>query len=96
MVVLLNDGFPKEGSPHELFYKPGGIYFEACSRGQLLLLEPTEQTFLNVDIQSAVEETLRRKAAERHYSYKQIPVTSQRYRFVALNEIAKRLARVEE
>ena len=96
MVVLLNDGFPKEGSPHERFYKPGGIYFEACSKGQLLLLEPTEQTFLNADIQLAVEETLCRKAAERHYSYKQIPVTSQRYRFVALNEIAKRLARVEE
>ena len=96
MVVLLNDGFPKEGSPHERFYKPGGIYLEACSKGQLLLLEPTEQTFLNADIQFAVEETLCRKAAERHYSYKQIPVTSQRYRFVALNEIAKRLARVEE
>lgn len=95
LVVLLSDGFPKEGSPHERFYKPGGIYFEACSKGQLLLLEPTEQTFLNEDIQSAVEGTLRRKAAERHYDYKQIPPTSQRYRFVALNEIAKRLARIE-
>ena len=96
LVVLLSDGFPKEGSPHERFYKPGGIYFEACSKGQLLLLEPTEQTFLNADIQSAVEGTLRRKAAERHYGYKQIPPTSQRYRFVALNEIAKRLARIEQ
>ena len=95
LVVLLSDGFPKEGSPYERFYKPGGIYFEACSRGQLLLLEPTEQTFLNADIQSAVEETLRSKAAERHYGYKQIPLKSQRYRFVALNEIAKRLARIE-
>ena len=95
LVVLLSDGFPKEGSPHERFYKPGGIYFEACSKGQLLLLEPTEQTFLNADIQSAVEETLRSKAAERHYGYKQIPLKSQRYRFVALNEIAKRLARIE-
>lgn len=95
LVVLLSDGFPKEGSPQERFYKPGGIYFEACSRGQLLLLEPTEQTFLNEDIQSAVEGTLRRKAAERHYDYKQIPIKSQRYRFVALNEIAKRLARIE-
>ena len=95
LVVLLSDGFPKEGSPHERFYKPGGIYFEACSKGQLLLLEPTEQTFLNEDIQSAVEGTLRRKAAERHYDYKQIPLKSQRYRFVALNEIAKRLARIE-
>ena len=95
LVVLLSDGFPKDGSPHERFYKPGGIYFEACSKGQLLLLEPTEQTFLNADIQSAVEETLRRKTAERHYDYKQIPLKSQRYRFVALNEIAKRLARIE-
>ena len=92
LVVLLNDGFPKEGSPHERYYKPGGVYFEACSKGQLLLLEPTEQSFLDAGIQAAVEETLRRKAEERHYTYTPIPVTSQRYRFVALNEMAKRLA----
>ena len=92
LVVLLNDGFPKEGSPHERYYKPGGVYFEACSKGQLLLLEPIEQTFLDDGIQAAVEETLRRKAEARHYTYTPIPVTSQRYRFVALNEMAKRLA----
>ena len=93
LVVLLNNGFPKEGSPHERFYKPGGVYFEACSRGQLLLLEPTEQSFLDAGIQAAVEETLRRKAEARHFSYTKIPVTSQRYRFIALNEMAKRLAK---
>lgn len=92
LVVLLNDGFPKEGSPHERYYKPGGVYFEACSKGQLLLLEPIEQTFLDDGIQAAVEETLRCKAEARHYTYTPIPVTSQRYRFVALNEMAKRLA----
>ena len=92
LVVLLNDGFPKEGHPNERYYKPGGVYFEACSKGQLLLLEPTEQAFLDASIQKAVEETLRRKAEERHYCYTPIPVTSQRYRFVALNEMAKRLA----
>lgn len=91
LVVLLNDGFPKEGSPHERYYKPSGVYFEACSRGQLLLLEPTEHAFLDADIQAAVEETLRRKAEARHYTYTPIPVTSLRYRFVALNEMAKRL-----
>lgn len=93
LVVLLNNGFPKEGSPHERFYKPGGVYFEACSRVQLLLLEPTEQSFLDAGIQAAVEETLRRKAEARHFSYTKIPVTSQRYRFIALNEMAKRLAK---
>ena len=92
LVVLLNDGFPKEGSAHERFYKPDGVYFEACSKGQLLLLEPTEQAFLDVGIQTTVEETLRHKAEARHYTYTPIPVTSQRYRFVALNEMAKRLA----
>ena len=92
LVVLLNDGFPKEGSPHERYYKPGGVYFEACSRGLLLLLEPTGQAFLDACIQSAVEETLRRKAEARHLSYAPIPATAQRYRFVALNEIAKRLS----
>ena len=96
LVVLLNDGFPKEGSPHERYYKPGGVYFEACSKGQLLLLEPTEQAFLDAGIQAAVEETLRRKAEARHYTYTPIPMTSQRYRFVALNEMAKRLAQNEE
>ena len=91
LVVLLNDGFPKEGSPHERYYKPGGVYFEACSKGQLLLLEPTEQSFLDTGIQAAVEETLRRKAGVRHFTYTPIPLTSQRYRFVSLNEMAKRL-----
>jgi REP element-mobilizing transposase RayT len=92
LVVLLNDGFPKEGAPNERYYKPGGIYFEACSKGLLLLLEPTEQAFLDVSIQKAVEEALRHKAEERHYSFTPIPVTSQRYRFMALNEMAKRLS----
>ena len=91
LVVLLNEGFPKEGSSHERYYKPGGIYFEACSKGQLLLLEPTEHAFLDASIQQAVEETLRRMAEERHYCYTPIPVTSHRYRFMALNEMAKRL-----
>jgi hypothetical protein len=91
MVVLLGDGFPKEGSPHERYYKPGGVYFEACAEGRLLLLEPTAETFINADIQTAVQETLRRKAEGRHYSYSPLPVSTQRYRFVALNEMARLL-----
>ena len=95
LVVLLSDGFPKEGSPNEHYYKPGGVYFEACSKGQLLLLEPTEQAFLDGSVQAAAEETLRRKAAARHYNYTPIPTTAQRYRFVALNEMARRLSTMD-
>ena len=92
LVVLLYDGFPEEGSPKERYYKPGGAYFEACSKGQLLLLEPTEQAFCSPVIRSATEETLHRKAESKHYAFTSIPATSQRYRFVALNEIGRRLA----
>jgi len=91
LVVLLNDGFPKEGAPHERFYKPGGVYFEACSKGKLLLMEPDEGAFANPFVMTATEETLRRKAEAKHYSYSPIPVESQRYRFVALNEIGRLL-----
>ena len=91
LVVLLNDGFPKEGSPHERFYKPGGVYFEACSKGQLLLMEPEESASVNPVVMKATEEALRRKAKAKHFSYRPIPVESQRYRFVALNEIGRLL-----
>ena len=89
LVVLLNDGFPKEGSPHEKYYKPGGVYFEACSNGKLLLLEPTEQTFISESVKQATKTTLCKKAESKHMSYTPLPVSSLRYRFVALNEIGK-------
>lgn len=91
LVVLLNEGFPDEGTPHERFYKPGGLYFEACSQGKLLLLEPTEQTFASLFIRQAVEETLRRKAEAKHLEYRPMVMDSLRYRFVALNEMGRRL-----
>ena len=91
LVVLLNEGFPAEGTPHERFFKPGGVYFETCSNGKLLLMEPEESAFVNQVVMKATEETLRRKAEAKHYSYREIPVTSQRYRFVALNEIGRLL-----
>lgn len=89
LVVLLSDGFPAEGSPHERYYKPGGVYFEACSKGRLLLLEPKESAFENPTIVNAVEAALRKKAEARHYTYTAVPHNSMRYRFVALNEIAR-------
>ena len=78
LVVLLNDGFPVAGSPQERFYKPGGAYFEACSKGQLLLMEPDGSAFGDGTIMAATEETLRKKAEAKHYSYARVPVESQR------------------
>ena len=89
LVILLSDGFPSEGSPHEKYYKPGGLYFEACSKGHLLLLEPTIQAITSPVIHSAAEKTLRQKVEEKHIAYKPLYTSTQRYRFVALNEIGK-------
>ncbi|MBO7607206.1 MAG: hypothetical protein J6T28_06285 [Paludibacteraceae bacterium] len=89
LVILLNDGFPEAGSPHEKYYKPGGVYFEACAKGHLLLLEPTEQTFTIPSVATSTLATLQRKAKEKHLTYSPISTSSQRYRFVALNEIAR-------
>ncbi len=86
-----NDGFPEKGTPKERLFKPGGTYFEACAKGQLLLLEPTEKTYVAPFIQAATEETLRHKAEAKHFDYAKLPIDSQRYRFVALNEIGRRL-----
>ena len=91
LVVLLNDGFPQGGSPHERYYKPGGAYFEACSRGKLLLMEPEGSAFVDPVVKEATEGALRRKAEAKHFDYRPIPMESQRYRFVALNEMGRLL-----
>lgn len=76
MIILLQDGFPKPGDPHERYYKPGGEYFEACANEQLLLIEPSQALLDAPEIEAAVY----RKAHD-------IPHSSQRYRFLALNVI---------
>lgn len=91
LVVLLNDGFPAAGSPHERFYKPDGVYFEACSKGRLLLLEPEKSAFENPDVMKTTEDALRRKAEMKHFNYNPVPLTSKRYKFVALNEMGRML-----
>ena len=77
MIILLQNGFPKPGDPHERYYKPGGEYFNACANEQLLLIEPSEALYDAPEVEASVY----RKAHD-------IPHTSRRYRFLALNAIA--------
>lgn len=91
LIILLKDGFPKAGDPHEKFYKPGGVYFEACAAGKLLLLEPDTETLTLPDIRTRTEQTLREKAEAKHWDYQPLPVSSDRYRMMAANEIVKQL-----
>lgn len=95
VVVVLNDGFPASGSEYERFYKPGGVYFEACATGRLLLLEPTATTLESERVIAMTEQTLHDKAEAKHQDYVPLPHTSKRWRMVANNCIARLLANRE-
>ena len=85
LVILLNEGFPSPDSPHYRFYKPSGVYFEACAAGKLLLIEPSNALFDRPDIEAAVYAKT---------GIPDLPHTSKRYRFVALNTLAECVCRL--
>ena len=82
LIVLLEKGFPEPDSPHYTYYKPQGVYFEACAAGKLLLVEPPKELFERADIVARVEAKTGK-----------IPHEALRYRFVALNAIAEEMSK---
>ena len=78
LIILLHEGFPTPENPHYSYYKPQGVYFEACAAGKLLLIEPHAEIMERPDIVQKVIAKIGN-----------IPHTSQRYRFVAMNMIAE-------
>ena len=83
LIILLTEGFPEPDSPHYRYFKPKGVYFEACAAGKLLLVEPSQEILEREDIKAKVTS----KAGD-------IPHESQRYRFVAQNAIADLIAKL--
>ena len=81
LVILLTEGFPEPDSPHYRYFKPKGVYFEACAAGKLLLVEPSQEILEREDIKAKVTSKAR-----------DIPHESQRYRFLAMNAIAEEMA----
>ena len=84
LVILLTEGFPAPDSPHYKYYKPQGVYFEACAAGKLLLVQPDKEALERADIVEAVTAKVGK-----------IPHESQRYRFVAMNVIAGMIVKAE-
>lgn len=78
LIILLEKGFPAPDDPHYSYYKPQGVYFEACAAGKLLLIEPHRNLLDREDI------AIKTEAKVGH-----IPHDSQRYRFVAMNILAE-------
>ena len=81
LIILLTEGFPEPDSPHYQFFKPQGVYFEACAAGKLLLIQPDKEVLERPDIEEAVTAKVGN-----------IPHESQRYQFVAINTIAEKIA----
>lgn len=78
LIILLEKGFPDPDDPHYSYFKPQGVYFEACAAGKLLLIEPRRDLLDREDI------AVKTEAKVGH-----IPHDSQRYRFVAMNILAE-------
>ena len=78
LIILLVDGFPPADSPIAKYYKPQGVYFEACAAGNLLLVQPDKQILERPDIVERVIPKVGRL----------VPHDSKRYRFVAMNIVA--------
>ncbi len=78
LVVMLKDGFPPVGATHEHYFKPGGVYFDACAVGKLLLIEPHNEVLDDPMIVESV--------------YRKSPMAtrgSMRYHFLALNKVGE-------
>ena len=78
LIVMLKDGFPPAGSIHERYFKPGGVYFDACAAGRLLLIEP----YCEVLDDPIIEEAVLRKSP-------MVSHGSMRYHFLALNKVGE-------
>ena len=85
LIIVLSEGFPAPDSPHYKYYKPKGVYFEACAAGNLLLIQPDAALFERKDI----EEKVYAKTGIRD-----LPHDAKRYRFVAQNAIAELIAQL--
>ena len=82
LIILLHEGFPAPDDPHYRYFKPQGVYFEACAAGKLLLIEPHPDLLERADI-----------AAKTEAKVGHIPHDTQRYRFVAMNMLAEELCK---
>jgi len=81
LVILLSNGFPEEDDEQAQYFKPNGIYFESCAKGQLLLLEPSPEAFEDATVKQMIEPKVH-----------DLPHTTTRYHFMALNAVAALLS----
>lgn len=85
LVIMMLEGFPKEGTETARFFHPNGIYHRLCGEGLLYLMAPLAENYANPLLIAATEQELRRKAEQKHLEYRPIPHTTTRWRMMAGN-----------
>ena len=92
LVVMMQKGFPPEGSEAARFFHPGMVYHQACGEGRLFLLAPHPDNYLNPELIARTDDTLRRKDEAKGLHYQPIPHSSTRWRMIAGNEMLRMIA----
>lgn len=89
LVVLLRDGFPREGDPKEKFFKPEGVYFDLCAEGRLLLIEPRPEDFEDPFIVELTDKAILASATARHIDTSPLRHFVTRWQMMAANQLLK-------
>jgi len=92
LVVMMLEGFPKEGTEAARYFHPGRVYHVACGEGRLYLMAPLEGNYDNSRLIEQTEAELTRKASEKGQRYTGIPRTSLRWRMIAGNMMLRMIA----
>lgn len=85
LVVLMLDGFPKEGTEAARYFHPGKVYHVACGEGRLCMMAPMAANYDDSRLVERTEAELVRKAAGKGLRYGGIPRSSLRWRMIAGN-----------
>lgn len=92
LVVMMQEGFPPEGSEAARYFHPGGAYHQACGDGRLVLLAPLPVCYTAPHLIDLTERELSRKAEEKGRRYHGIPHSSTRWRMIAGNMMLRTIA----
>lgn len=83
LIVILTEEIPTGNDAKSRYYKPGGVYFDACSAAQLLLIEPHPLVLQDNLIADNVEQIA-----------PHLPQDTKRWHFLAYNNIAQQIVKL--
>lgn len=92
LVVMLQEGFPAQGTEAARFFHPGGVYHQACGEGRLMLLAPKAENYQHPTLVALTDRELEQKAEAKGLHYTPIPHHTTRWRMIAGNVMLRMIA----